>query len=184
MSDLSPGEPRRAAGRLAHRARSDRCDGWGVDRAVHAELGARRRPHPTGLRPATLPTRQFAPRGRETQEPLRLGGAGANNLSVLFIRNTFHRAYCLMQAAGARFVCIFRIKRRWSNASDLPDVSKCFRGIAQAGDHQVSLQATVHGVVSIFFSPRAAIPARRSAACTGAASDRGDRMCLARRGLT
>src|SRR3979490_2179948 len=41
---------------------------------------------------------------------------------------------------------VLQIARRWNSAADLPDVSKCFRGIAQsihASDHH----ATLHGVV-------------------------------------
>src|ERR1700716_1125677 len=41
---------------------------------------------------------------------------------------------------------VLQIARRWNSAADLPDVSKCFRAIAQsihASDHH----ATLHGVV-------------------------------------
>jgi len=42
--------------------------------------------------------------------------------------------------ADARFVCVYGL---CDIAGDLPDMSKCVRGIAQAGDRQ----ATLHGVV-------------------------------------
>jgi hypothetical protein len=41
---------------------------------------------------------------------------------------------------------VLQIARWWNSAADLPDVSKCFRGLAQsihASDHH----ATLHGVV-------------------------------------
>jgi hypothetical protein len=51
---------------------------------------------------------------------------------------------------GAPFFCramgVLQITRWWNSAADLPDVSKCFRGVAQsihASDHH----ATLHGVV-------------------------------------
>ena len=45
-----------------------------------------------------------------------------------------------------RAMDVLQIARWWNSAADLPDVSKCFRGIAQsihASDHH----ATLHGVV-------------------------------------
>jgi hypothetical protein len=37
-------------------------------------------------------------------------------------------------------------ERRWNSAADLPDVSKCFGGIAQRGDHRLLRM----GLFSIF----------------------------------
>jgi hypothetical protein len=57
------------------------------------------------------------------------------------------RAREYFRSIGApRFFWRFTIARCWNSAADLPDVSKCFRGLAQsihASDHH----ATLHGVV-------------------------------------
>src|SRR5258708_1434050 len=52
--------------RVAHRERRERCDGWGSRTAVRGKISlAEAAPHPTGLRPATLPTTRDARGGRD-----------------------------------------------------------------------------------------------------------------------
>ena len=58
-----PRERQRSAGRVARRARSDRCDGWGLIGETNAVRSAPKAPHPTGLRPATLPATRSRSRG-------------------------------------------------------------------------------------------------------------------------
>src|SRR5712664_3463363 len=51
-------------GRVAHRERSERCDGWGIAHgSARTSHLLKQPPNPTGLWPATLPTR-----GRDKQE--------------------------------------------------------------------------------------------------------------------
>jgi hypothetical protein len=71
--------PPQSVGRVAHRGVAKRCAGWGVVQRIPmpAASFARLGPHPTGLRPATLPTKNGGGIRNTVARPCRSNGSSS-----------------------------------------------------------------------------------------------------------
>ncbi len=95
----------------------------------------------TSISPRARASEARTTRQRE-RRPFAVARAGATSIGG----QDFLPAVAPKSPLSGRAMGVLQIARRWNSAADLPDVSKCFRGIAQsihASDHH----ATLHGVV-------------------------------------